>query len=282
MARNVLNPTDMDDELFIDRSQLFVSKKTRHGWKGVRSLKGAYLNRDSIGGMYFECIIGRGLGVCRVGFSLGIDWCTLRSSLLFFTNCSPLDISETSRDLGSDDMSWGFGGTGKRAHKGEFVDYGEGFSDSIKCSLFTRSTHHGGVGYTENDVIGSYCQLNTGKIFFFKNGECLGLAFQIPLEYLIKGCHKVYPTIALRESGVRANFGKSAWICPPKFSVKRAPVARDPSIKLNFNPNQSQPIKKTVAVMKDTVDRISGLPSEMLMVLPPLLCAILLIINVFL
>lgn len=69
-------------------------------------------------------------------------------------------------------------------------------------------------------MIGSYCNLKNGDIYFFKNGECLGKAFTIDPKYLDKGCHKVYPTVCLRESNLRVNFGKNGWLCPPRFALR--------------------------------------------------------------
>lgn len=167
-------PADMDDGLYIDRSQLIVSKRNRVGWQGVRADKGAYLGPLSEGGLFYEAVIGRGLGVCRVGFAL----------------------EGAARDLGTDELGWGFGGTGKKAHGDKFIDYGE--------------------GYQQDDVVGAYCHLSSGRIFFLKNGENLGCAFVIPEKvlsrlYLISLAHPFSTLTASTRStppfaSVRATF----------------------------------------------------------------------------
>lgn len=78
-----------------------------------------------------------------------------------------------------------------------------------------------GEGYGADDVIGSYCNLRTGEIEWFKNGISLGVAYKIPHEIVNAGFYRLYPTVCLRESGVQVNFGRSGWICPPRYTTQR-------------------------------------------------------------
>lgn len=64
--------------------------------------------------------------------------------------------------LGTDDKAFGFGGTGKKSHAGQFEDYGESF--------------------TLNDIIGCFIDLTGGTVHFSKNGKEFGTAFNIPTK----------------------------------------------------------------------------------------------------
>ena len=101
-------------------------------WAGCRATKGA----SASGKYYFESrIIDARNGICRVG------WSTLSDSL----------------NLGSSATSYGFGGTGKKANKNKFEDYGEIFG--------------------KGDVIGCCLDLAAGTISYTKNGRDLGVAY---------------------------------------------------------------------------------------------------------
>jgi hypothetical protein len=63
-------------------------------------------------------------------------------------------------DIGTDNASYGYGGTGKKSHAKNFEDYGG--------------------AYGLNDVIGCYLDLEAGQISYAKNGKDLGAAFSIP------------------------------------------------------------------------------------------------------
>ena len=77
------------------------------------------------------------------------------------------------RELGRDRYGWGYGGTGKKSHNNEFLDYGEKFNDGdvIGCHIDHCSGSSGGKGSS-----------NIGSISYAKNGKSLGKAFDIPVE----------------------------------------------------------------------------------------------------
>jgi ATP-dependent RNA helicase DDX1 len=72
--------------------------------------------------------------------------------------------------LGTDALSWGYGGTGKKSHGGAFEAFGA----------------NGGVPYAKGDVVGCALDCDEGRISFFKNGEAVdggdGVAFALDLE----------------------------------------------------------------------------------------------------
>ena len=102
-------------------------------WGGGRSTYGV-----TSGKWYYEGAVEESGGIMRLGFS----------------------SSSASLELGTDEKSFGFGGTGKKSNSNKFDDYGERFD----------------VG----DVIGCSLDLNAKTVAFSKNGKDLGVAFSIP------------------------------------------------------------------------------------------------------
>lgn len=60
-----------------------------------------------------------------------------------------------------------------------------------------------------------------GGIYFFKNGECFGQAYQISHSYISKGFYKIYPTVSMRDTEISFNFGKRGWMIPPRFVLRQ-------------------------------------------------------------
>lgn len=121
------------------------------------------------GKYYYEAyIIDEGL--CRVG------WSTKSASL----------------NLGTDNMGFGFGGTGKKSNNNQFDNYGQAFG--------------------LQDTIGCLLDLTKNEISFTKNGTNLGIAFNIPNN--LKG-ETFYPTVVLKNAEIEFNFGLKNLKCPP-------------------------------------------------------------------
>jgi len=78
-------------------------------------------------------------------------------------------------DLGTDRFGFGFGGTGKKSNNKQFDDYGNSFG--------------------LNDVIGCALDLDNRVVSFYKNGQDLGKAFDIPPAFANKG---LFPAVALK------------------------------------------------------------------------------------
>jgi ATP-dependent RNA helicase DDX1 len=124
------------------------------------------------GRVYYEAYI-RDEGLCRFG------WSTQAGSL----------------DVGTDKSSWGFGGTGKKSHARDFVNYGEAFGkgDIVGCLVDL-----GGEGGGD------------GSISFSKNGVVLGVAFTLP-----KLGGALYPAICMKNAECGVNFGAQPFRHPP-------------------------------------------------------------------
>lgn len=67
--------------------------------------------------------------------------------------------SQASLDLGTCQYGYGYGGTGKKSNNRQFDDFGGPFG--------------------KGDVMGCYLDLDSMEIAYTKNGEDLGLAFNI-------------------------------------------------------------------------------------------------------
>lgn len=137
-------------------------------WNGVRAVKGV-INK----GKYFYEATVSDEGLCRVGWSL--------NEVRFLLSCLRLipltmfSLLQASLDLGTDRWGFGFGGTGKKSNNKQFDDYGSPFGLS--------------------DVIGCGLDLDSNQISFWKNGQHLGVAFQIPPEFTNKA---FFPALVLK------------------------------------------------------------------------------------
>ncbi|KAK3506698.1 hypothetical protein QTP70_015545, partial [Hemibagrus guttatus] len=101
--------------------------------------------------------------------------------------------SQASLDLGTDKFGFGFGGTGKKSHNKQFDSYGEEF--------------------TMHDTIGCYLDLESGHMSFSKNGNDLGLAFEIPQNVRKQ---PFFASCVLKNAELKFNFGGEAFKHPPK------------------------------------------------------------------
>uniref|UniRef100_A0A672P3X8 ATP-dependent RNA helicase n=1 Tax=Sinocyclocheilus grahami TaxID=75366 RepID=A0A672P3X8_SINGR len=101
--------------------------------------------------------------------------------------------AEASLDLGTDKYGFGFGGTGKKSHNKQFDSYGEEF--------------------TMHDTIGCYIDLDKCQVSFSKNGNDLGLAFEIPPQ--LKN-QPFFASCVLKNAELKFNFGDEPFKNQPK------------------------------------------------------------------
>ncbi|GMH45072.1 hypothetical protein BSKO_13029 [Bryopsis sp. KO-2023] len=159
-----LNVEDRDSVFAISANGLQCQSRAERAWAGCRATVGAFAGK-----VYYEAKV-EDEGLCRVGFS------TLAGNL----------------DLGTDNHSFGFGGTGKKSNNRQFESYGE--------------------PYAMGDVIGCILDIPGSTISFSKNGQALGPAFHIPQG--LQG-QAIYPAICLKNAEMSLNFGGDAFLFGP-------------------------------------------------------------------
>jgi ATP-dependent RNA helicase DDX1 len=157
--RWAMSSSDRDPHLVLDSDGVTCTSRELHQWSGARAALGI---RPSTSGRWYYEVWVQGDGLCRVGWS----------------------AAGATLALGEDEMSFGFGGTGKKSHQGKFETYGATFG--------------------KNDVIGTGLDWQRQEIWFSKNGQCLGRAFVLDREQL--GDRALYPHIYLKNSQVRVVF----------------------------------------------------------------------------
>lgn len=97
--------------------------------------------------------------------------------------------NKSSTQLGEDELSYGYGGTGKASESCQFKDYGETFH--------------------EGDIIGCYIDLSGEDKFtisYTKNGKYLDVAFTEEKSKL--GEESMFPHILCKNTSVELNFGQ--------------------------------------------------------------------------
>ena len=135
-------------------------------WCGVRATVGVC---GSAAKVFYEATVDDE-GLCRVG------WSTASAKL----------------DVGTDNQSWGFGGTGKKSHGRKFITYGRAFG--------------------KGDVLGCVLDLCSKNVSFRLNGEDCGEAFKLP------GNDQVYfPAVVLKNAQMSFNFGCDLASRPMRF-----------------------------------------------------------------
>eukprot|EP00966_Prymnesium_polylepis_P299584 6922959-Prymnesium_polylepis.1 len=175
---------DKSTDLGVDKSAggLICSSASASSWAGGRTNFGFPLM--TMGLCYFEATqvrsitiqTGKGLQERSPGL-MRIGWATRKASLA----------------LGTDSLGFGYGGTGKKSHRGEFTEYGERFSDG--------------------DTIGCLLDGAERSIAFSKNGSSLGVAFTVPrhLDHEI-----LHPAICLKGCMIQLTFGPGFRYDPPR------------------------------------------------------------------
>ncbi|XP_078389403.1 heterogeneous nuclear ribonucleoprotein U-like protein 1 isoform X1 [Cetorhinus maximus] len=117
-----------------------------------------------------------------------------------------LDLCSTQ--LGEEEFSFGFGGTGKKSTNCKFQDYGERFS--------------------ENDVMGCLINFEAGEdveMSFTKNGRWLGVAFRV--KKMALGGLPLFPHVLTKNCAIEFNFGqKEPWCRIPDgfMYIQHVPV----------------------------------------------------------
>jgi ATP-dependent RNA helicase DDX1 len=164
----VLSVFDRDSICAVDPAGLLCQTRHPQNWAGVRCNTGVLQGSSSLKVQFEATVTDEGL--CRVGWTLGRNG---------------------TRNLGTDALSFGFGGTGKRSNANKFEDYGESFG--LK------------------DVIGCYLDLpaegaGDASLSFSKNGQSLGIAFNLPAA-LLAANPGVFPAVVLKNAEMAFNFG---------------------------------------------------------------------------
>uniref|UniRef100_A0A1I8ENA1 ATP-dependent RNA helicase n=1 Tax=Wuchereria bancrofti TaxID=6293 RepID=A0A1I8ENA1_WUCBA len=154
-----LNVHDRDNNLAIDPDGLLCQSRDPKAWNGTRCTRGVV----GKGKFYYEGTITDD-GLCRLGWS----------------------AANAVLDLGTDNKSFGYGGTGKKSYSRQFDNYGTSF--------------------TLGDTIGCMLDLDNGTIAFSKNGKHLGKAFDIPKTLRNTA---LYPAVVLKNAEIRFNFGET-------------------------------------------------------------------------
>ncbi|XP_034000001.1 ATP-dependent RNA helicase DDX1 isoform X5 [Trematomus bernacchii] len=101
--------------------------------------------------------------------------------------------SQAALDLGTDKYGFGFGGTGKKSNNKQFDSYGEEF--------------------TMHDTIGCYLDVDKGQMSFSKNGNDLGVAFEIPQQLKSQ---PFFASCVLKNAELKFNFGGEDFKNAPK------------------------------------------------------------------
>ncbi|KAK2180352.1 hypothetical protein NP493_447g05038 [Ridgeia piscesae] len=161
-----MNVYDRTEAMAIDVDRGLCQSRDQKGWHGCRSNKGV----SGYGKYYYEATV-TDEGLCRVG------WSTMKAKL----------------DLGTDNQSYGFGGTGKKSFNRQFDSYGE--------------------TYGLSDVLGCYINLDDMTIKWSKNGVDFGDA------YVIQGNLKnaaFFAAVCLKNAELKFNFGDSPFAYPPQ------------------------------------------------------------------
>lgn len=94
-------------------------------------------------------------------------------------------LENSTLELGIDRFSWGYGGTAKKSTSRNFDDYGDKFGDKF-------------------DVIGNIIDLDNGTISWSKNGQDMGVAFQLP-NHLCEQNY-FYPCVCIKNAGLTVKF----------------------------------------------------------------------------
>lgn len=166
-----LNRDDCDAQFRTSEDGVQCQARHPHNWAGARANYGVEL-----GGKYYYEATMMDDGLSRVGWS-GI---------------------EASRELGTDRLGFGYGGTAKKSFAKQFDDYG--------------------VKYGKGDVVGCIIDRVENIIKYTVNGKDLGVAFD-PIPSTLKE-EALYPAVCLKNAHVMFNFGQKPWKFPPPAGFK--------------------------------------------------------------
>jgi len=139
----------------------------------------------------------------------------------------------TSLFLGDTAEGWGWGGTGKKSHNNNFMDFGGQFR--------------------AGDVIGCIIDMEQGTISFTKNGQFMGVAFDnVPPA---AGETGIFPHLLLKNVKCQVNFrAESKWFDPPGPQVKFFEEAPEESCVAN-------PVAHPASLAEAEFIMLAGLPA---------------------
>ena len=207
---------DRDRSIAIDPQSygLRIQSRDSSNWAGCRANQGIRRNNN-----YQALCLAFGVKVLDEGGIVRVGWATVDASL----------------QLGTDGQGWGYGSTGKRVHKGEYLSYPNKEEE---------------VSYAQGDVIGCYLKLvpdvdNSEKsegnrkkmdpvvaiISFSKNGKYLGEAFEIKKSVL--GAAALYPAICLKNAECAFTFSNDEKMLPLDPNYQLLANANEGSVEIN-------------------------------------------------
>lgn len=161
-----LNPADKESTFVIDPSGTIAQSRLEQKWSGGRGNFGVFQ------GKYFYEVTCRDAGLSRIGFS----------------------TAAAKYEIGTDNKSWGYGGTQKKSHDRSFTTYG--------------------VAFGKGDVVGCYIDNDEHTISYSVNGTFHGTAFEIP-QAIFSAHIPLFPAATLKNAEIELNFGEKPFSFPP-------------------------------------------------------------------
>jgi ATP-dependent RNA helicase DDX1 len=162
-----IDDADTDGLMALAAVGLSASTAGSKNWAGARATFGAKEGKH-----FFETTVC-GDGICRFG------WSTKAAHL----------------ELGRDGHGFGYGGTGKKSHNNEFLDYGQ--------------------KYGNGDVLTCMIDFDAMVISYLLNGQSLGDAFSLDKKFKES---VFFPAFCVKNCGFSVSFGPSVrFSAPPGF-----------------------------------------------------------------
>ena len=172
-----MSDTDRDGLLSVSPDGLAVQARAEASWAGGRAGVGV---RGGSGARAWWQATAADDGLARLGAS----------------------TPAASLDLGTDAHGWGYGGTGRKAHGGSFVEWGGAWG--------------------RGDVIGVALDLAAAPptLAFYKNGAPLGIAFELPAAAAAGGgpSPAYFPAAYLKNAELHFKFGGATGEPPAGFA----------------------------------------------------------------
>jgi ATP-dependent RNA helicase DDX1 len=175
-----------------DSDDLVVQSRDPNKWAGCRCKLGVS-SKSSLQIMSFQCkVLDEGL--------LRVGWATADANL----------------QLGTDKNGWGYGSTGFKVWKGDYVPYPD---ESL--------------AFGKGDVLGCHLQYIDGKavISYSKNGELLADAFTVHIKEDVT----LFPTVCLKNAQCSLSFASHTMPCPLSAGQEALADLRD----FNSNPRDA-------------------------------------------
>jgi len=206
----VVSPIDKDEEVALSEDRLLCQSRDLKRWFGARATMGVscqnfarHIHDTKITGLYFEVTMTDD-GLSRVGIAQ----------------------SDASHEIGRDNKSWGYGGTGMVSHAGQFTKFDLG-------------------GYQNGDVIGVYVDFRNHSLKFAKNGS-------EPMTYVDNLPQKpfLFPACTLKNAEVRFNFNGPFKHNPGSQYLAWGKMNWDAT---NLNPHLQRQEQKSASEHKDAI-----------------------------